>query len=221
MKKILLLPLLYFVTAGCKKEELYQVSLKSTELRRANNIKQGSYYIYKNTLNGTIDSFWVYYFNNKYNATPHSKTAYESISYGIQDASNNTLLFDYSTQFKYKNCETISLSINKEWFLIPVLMIPFNENTESISTDSDSSKTGLQMRNAYPSLIINGHPYADVYEVYAFKTQLVDNIQDTVLLIHSFISLETGLVKFTYHKKNSSSIMAQGTWEIESSKIVR
>lgn len=221
MKGILILFLLSFIIAGCKKEELNKVNLKSNELRKALNTKEGSYFVYKNTLNGALDSFWVNYFSNDYNAAPNSKTAYESISYSMQDASYNTLSFDYSNRFKYNNCETMSLSINKEWFLIPVLMIPFNENTESLSTDSDSSKTGLQMRKLYSSLTINGRSLSDVYEVYAFNTELVNNIQDTVLLIHSFISMDAGLVKFTYRKKGSSSLFAQGTWEMERSKIVR
>jgi hypothetical protein len=220
MKKISILSLLCFVIAGCKKEELYKVNLKSAELRRATNIKEGSYFIYKNTFNGTLDSFWVYHYSNDYGAVPHSETAYERISYRMQDALGNSMNFSYS-QYKYNSRETIVVFINDEISFIPVLMIPFSENKEILSTDSDSSKTGLQMRKIYSSLTVNGKSYSDVYEVYAYHTELINNIQDTVLLIHSFISLDAGLVKFTYHKKDSPSLIAQGSWEIEKSKIVR
>jgi hypothetical protein len=218
--KILAAPLLLLLATGCEKNDpTPQYILPSTELRTVLNTKEGSYFVYKNTANGTTDSFWVSNYTDRFSTI--SGVSYEEISTNMHDISNNTLNFSYSRQYRYKERETMVAFVNTVENFVPVLIMPFTENYESLTTDADSSKLGLQMRQLYSSLTVNGHSYVNVYEVYTFKTKLVNNVQDTVSLLHTFIAQDAGLIKFTFRRQGDNSIIANDTWELERSMMVR
>ena len=189
--------------ASCKKEPKYYY-FKDQRIRDALNIKQGSYFIYKDSVNGELDTAIITRYSN-YFVTKHDNgdNQFEYIAIGQENYMTDKYSFGATAlPVAYDH---INASIGFDSPQVEMLELPFVKGKTYIPYNG----VVVIYVNYYPSFTLNNNFYEDVYEVTTSYTK-------EQFHFHSYFSLKSGLIKYTIQKENS-----YGSYELIDSKIIR
>lgn len=211
-KRILLTAAMLALLFGCSKK-LKTVYITDPELLKAGNIREGSYFIFRDSTTGILDSYYVSYFNRYFKQPDESlgivqpDEEYETIQYSIS-RDNNIVV---SCQTGYYATFTYVFP-RPGWSPLPplrVLRVPF--------TITEDIRHGYNQVNVawHDELWINGIKRKNVYETQGLQ---IDSLAGTAAeTLRMFYSPDEGLVKFCYTSYDS----VYKVLELERSKIIR
>ena len=185
--------------AGCVKQKTYYI--KSAMLREAATIKEGSYFIYRDSLTGFEDSFNVYYYIN-------TTKNYQGDDARIQEFIIGTMHnIDSSKNLGYFIDAKVIL--DKEWLNFTYYESGIRWNsvplTDPITSHQDIKTLFIEKRENY---VLNTINYGTVF--------IYQSIDSSNKYIKSYYSPSHGLVKF---EANNNSF--HKTYELVRSHINR
>jgi hypothetical protein len=151
---------------GCKKdtkvEEKPIITHSPSNIVKQFNFKNNSKWIFKNTISNSIDTMWVWTSTGLLSTTyKTSKTDYEIIEY-FQVNIEHTLLPASWRDIRYSGYES-GIVAGDKWGSIEMGLGFFEKNIgDSILYNNT---TWNKIENIYPSLLVNGITYSNVYEI--------------------------------------------------------
>jgi hypothetical protein len=205
MKKLILCCLVVCLVS-CEHKKIYHYLQEP--LLTAATLKQGSYFIYRDSISGAEDSVWVANFSNEYYGIDELEAKvehyYQEIHIRLEDTSGLFMNITYAVS-GHPNIEAKMVKIG---FSILAYM-PFEIN-KNIQTDVYSG----YLLQYYSTLQIRNKIYKHVYEI---DNRLWSAGKTDTQYFHSFYSGDSGLVKF--RTKFTGSDME--VWELVRSRIIR
>lgn len=201
--------IIHFFSCGEKKSSCVFHDIHP-KLIRAASIKEGSYFVYRDSIAGTLDSFETYrYAIDSFCNTSTGASAWY-VAYYIRNQS------DFNIDFKSGMESGKSMAGYFEYFgPVRYLYFPFQVNTELGSIAPIDTLYSYQLINQYAIWTIRNQEYVDVYEI--ISRRLSADKTDTAY-IHTFYSTESGLIKYRSRRNKNEDWKV---WELERSNIIR
>lgn len=209
MKGLISTMVMFFLITACKKPKTPVHRIENETIHKALEIKKGSYFIFKDSVSGEIDSAYVYEQTSVLFLYAQDVGDFyaEVLSYFLQFNSFKLLIWSpMSNNWPSSNYAILSVYTNDTNYYEPLLTL--STPHEKMYSDSNVAFEWHQV-NHFDTLMIRGKPYMDVYECASKK-------KDNTFNWHSYYSVESGLVKYSIEQDGSKKV-----WEIERNQIIR
>ena len=177
MKKVFFISILIFAFCGCKKSD--PVVQIDSRLKAGFNFQPGTYWIYKDSISGQVDSFFVRY--NSLTTNPAGIGTQYIITIYVSEYQINAINLQDTTQWVYKladnefdvqsNCAIALTNEGKSIQYGEVFSFPM-----VVGTIYDYSGIENKLISILSSLVINTKSYANVSTIHSFGTNFtIDN----------------------------------------------
>lgn len=187
--------------------------------KKAATIKDGSYFIYKDSTDGILDSFYSESYHDvlfgQDGVTSYvDPNSYEQITYSLVDTFDNNLHFEAYNGGR--GGSTFGFQFSGYIFgKGQAITLPFyNDSTYILRITSNGDTMILSTIALHPELIVGQHSYTQVYE--QLNSYHFLNGASTSYM-HTFYSVDSGLVKFRYKKDGED----WHVYELVKNKIIR
>ena len=191
--------------AGCKKEPKYYY-FKDQRIRDALNIKESSYFIYRDSTNAEIDTVVMGILSNYFaEKQDYGDDKFETLWAGAKYSSLGTRYRIGAWAFTRDTDKISGFIGSPNSYDVEILELPFTKN----KTFFPYGDKIVKYVNYYPSFTLNNNMYEDVYEV------TTSSIEEQ-FYFRSYFSLKSGLVKYAIQKGNSYH-----SYELIDYKIIR
>ncbi len=195
--------LLFIFSCGKKGQCIFPVV--DPVIAGAATIKEGSYFVYADSVTEATDSLWVIRSRIDSFCDPARGNAAVNINYILSDKDNNT--------FSFTTGQGIT-GFFQSFGRVRYLHFPFVPGTTLGPQVPQDTLYDYELMRHYATLHLQGQDYADVYEIRSRRLSL--NRQDTDY-IYTYYSLNNGMVKYSTHYAGDSI----RTRELKRSVIVR
>ena len=202
---------------GCSKKTNYAVH---SDLKSAFNFKPGTYWIYQDSLGGSIDSFVVT--ANEF-IPSHTYGSFTEDEYliPIADYKLGPIYGDDSTAWQMSlTVNTLDLILNSfiggnqaRVSYAPFLTFPFTVGAISSISDAQGIDSG-KVTQVFPTYTLNGQTYNNVAEVYHKQTNFTGKLANNWFYINSDI----GIIKMRVNYQVDSLYRV---WELQRCNIVK
>jgi hypothetical protein len=218
MKTLLFFPLLILVTFfACRKgDKPDEVIYLNKEMKARFNFRAGSYWIYRDSLTGSEDSFIVTENREILSSSANTNVKYELMNVFVSQRYNGMKQLDsvrWSYRLKDKNRVTCELGfgagIDYRFKILPYVSYPFQEGV--INNAEDDSGVIVQV---FASYLLNGKSYSEVAEIYQ-ASKLFPTIRCTYYLNDS-----VGFVKIKVNIAERTSNIRK-VWELTRWNIIK
>ena len=200
---------------SCKKASIGENKV-SPALVAAFNYQPGTYWVYKDSISGVFDSFYVYKneFSQNFDNSSGRQIKNDSYSIYVKQSSpfvNTTEspwridLFDYEMDIIY---------LNKNNAHLQLLLYPYD--TDTMQRDYDDTILFI----AHPTFFLNGSTYQNVEEIHHSFTLNPLVIYGPAFTLHDiyYINSTVGIVKMRIDHPADSTLFV---WELQRYKIVK
>jgi hypothetical protein len=189
---------------SCNNRSIYNLP---AEIAEAAHIKNGSYFVYKDSITGALDSFTTVDYLDELKLVTKSiffstKTEYyQEIIFSMLDTSQQKISFKANTT-QATNCTAITLFITDKG-VGTAMVDPMLYDSISLY-EYASSKAFSRVINKYPIITIQQQVYNNVFEI--LTTSYVNT--DTQY-VHTFFSTTSGLVKYRTRNNNDPWVVKE------------
>lgn len=217
---LLLSSIFYCFLLSCEKGGPSYFYINNNEVKQSCSFKKGSYFIYKDSVTGSIDSFWIYdsYVNLlDINSTTHTGDALFIEQAGYLLMNNDSIKGKVHTGACYKN----GSGCNENVIYAEIgINYPYSNSIESYGNNfylgqKNQEKNGYSIyQHYYDSILLNGNFHYKVYQVFhkgVYALTPMDSIAYT-----TFYSLSEGVVKYSIKSDTSYH-----SWELVNNHIIQ
>jgi hypothetical protein len=216
MRKSYLLLLLLLLFWGCAKQKPTPIN---SELKKSFNYQVGSYWIYRDSVSGATDSFFVT--SNKPSVSEYSLltangNSANEITIEISDYTNGIInsdssywFFDLSANLLFVGEDNLKSYINILYD--PLIEVPFSDNPSNYSYGTD----GVNFLGIIPSFQLNGKAYLNTAQVW-HSDGVKDSTNAGFYNDMFYINETDGIIKMSLHHGVSLRVL-----ELQRDNIVR
>ncbi len=204
------------LAVGCSKKKMTHYPVNA-ELKAAFNYKPGTYWIYRDSISGEVDSFFVTRYDSSFHQEPEKDYSYDVITIRVAvlniepKVDTEQKYFEYayvqnaiSAYYRYKD------TIWKVVEYVPLINYPYEKAlTASVGLGNVYSinETG-SLTNTFPTYIVTGKTFNNVAEVNHISEINYSSYNDWY-----YFSPDAGIIKMRLHRIGSKSY--DKIWELQ------